>query len=336
MRELKRILMMAFVIAGLSVFTGCFSAIGIENGNPPSGFFDGNPFDLNPFATRLNDGNGIVYTLLAGSNDPDHMYGNARKVEEAYRKALACLLKNGPGFSLSYVDVKFTYSASWYALSKIEKQRAVVEMALQVAESTGVTVDIWHEVSTWSKSNIDFYSSFSWEDTYSNLLGAKIAVEAIKMGGNFRKNVTTLANKALKERRVVSRKEAAEITKTVEGKWYKPGFLFLMPQIFHRNMDIGVDGFINPTRIEIPDRIVKKNGYDEIGPAIPLAAPKLDSLDKYGVGVQILIKSSASKSKRIKELLGITRPIDSKKDFPRMMEILKKEAIEKYGFTVDD
>ncbi|MDP3027847.1 MAG: DUF4056 domain-containing protein [Nanoarchaeota archaeon] len=318
------------VVFGLAVIGGCLNGAGIEWGHVPSGTF-ADPEGLPAFGSQLLDGWGILYTLKAGSFDPDHRSGCARKTYGAYQKAYAVLMKGGKEFSMSAEGstdkVEFTYPANWNQILWPEKK----EIALQVAEYVAYNSMVWHEMLTWKDARLflglsDFESAFSWEDIFCDLYGAKVAIQSIKMGGNFERNVTDLTWKQLQEWQVVSMQRAIEIADSVEGSWWKRELISFHSNILMRNMDIGCDdGWVTASLIP---------GYYD-GEPVSLEAPKLDLLDKYGVKMKYTITSMHSQGGELRRLVGIKGPaVEPQKDFCKIMHQIQKEAVEKYRFKI--
>jgi len=325
------LMVMATCVFGSLFVWGCSNGAGLEWGHVPSGTFadpDGLPaFDVH---SKLFDGWGILYTLKAGSFDPDHRSGCARKTYNTYQKAYATLISKGSGFSMSDEGstdkVEFTYPANWSQVSEAQKK----ELALEIGEYVAFNFMVWHEMLTWKDARLflglsDFESAFSWEDIFCDLYGAKVAIQAIKMGGGFEKNVTDLTRKQLQDWQVVPMQRASEITHSVEGSWWKREPISIHSNILMRNMDIGCDdGWVTASLIP---------GYYNSEP-ISLEAPKLDLLQIYGLQMKYTITSMHLQGEELKRIAGVNKPVEPQVDFCKIIHQLQREAVEKYGFKV--
>ncbi|MEN6386223.1 MAG: DUF4056 domain-containing protein, partial [Phycisphaerales bacterium] len=251
-----------------------------------------------------------------------------RKTKQFYDEALENLMKKSPGFDESAEGstdhIEFTYPPNWDSVTEAQKQ----EMALQIAEYVAFNSMVWHEMLSWYHARLfagmdDFESAFSWEDIFCDLYGAKVAVQSIKMGGNFADNVTELTRKQLEEWQVVSMDEAYKITRTVKGTWWDRHMPSLHSNIYMRHMDIGCDGWV--TAVLIP------GFYD--GPPASLEAPKLDSLDRYGLQMKYTITSGYSQAKKLREMIGV-EVIEPRRDFCKLIAELQKDAESRPRFMV--
>ncbi len=312
---------------GISL-NGCLPyGAGLEWGHVPSGTF-APPEGMPPYGSQMTDGWGILYTLKAGSFDPDHRSGTARRTKKVYDDALETLMNKEKGFKQSAEgstdNIEFTYPADWNSVAVEQKK----EMALQIAEYVAFNSMVWHEMLTWYHARLfagmdDFESAFSWEDIFCDLYGAKVAVQSIRMGGNFADNVTKLTAQQLKQWQVVPMEEAYRITQTVKGKWWIRRMPSLHSNIYMRHMDIGCDGWV--TAVLIP------GFYD--GPPASLEAPRLDLLGKHGLKMKYTITSSYSQAKKLRKMAGVD-VIEPQRDFCKLIAELQKDAESRPNFLV--
>jgi hypothetical protein len=238
------------------------------------------------------------------------------------------LAKKSSGFSESSEGstdhIEFTYPLNWNQVTNEQKK----EMSLQIAEYVAFNSMVWHEMLTWYHARLfaamdDFESAFSWEDVFCDLYGAKVAVQSIKMGGDFAENVTNLTRQQLDEWQVVPMEEAHRISHTVKGVWWDRHMPSLHSNIYMRGMDIGCDGSI--TAVLIP------GFYD--GPPAKLEAPKLDSLDRYGLQMKYTITSIYSQGDKLKEIAGVD-VIEPRRDFCKIIAELQKDCESRPRFLV--
>lgn len=302
---------------------------GYEWGHTPAGSFDSDPFNLAAFGSPLIDGNGILYTLRAGSIDPDHIYGWARKTKAYYDALYACLLDNCTEFSEGYFRVSLQYPASWTVQSPEEKQQAAREMALAGAQYLAFSDGVWHEIATWYGHRTfplisDFQSALSWEDLYSDRLGTWVGAQAIEAPGDFNGNVSRITAHELKLRDLVDTDRARRITRTMENVAYEEDPF--AKKMLWRSLDIGTgDNQINP--VVFP-------GFTE-QPPISLPAPTLAPLDQRQVRANIIVKPSSPKYSTIHSKANLTGPIEPAADYPKILAVIKQDALEQ-GFRVFD
>ena len=330
----RKVLMGVAALMLIVCFSGCSPGAGLEWGHVPSGTF-AEPQYIPAFDASstgwLSDGWGILVGSDNVSIDPDHLSGCGRKTINAYNTALPALMSKQSGFSSDWANVQLTYPANWDKVSTEQKK----EIALQIAESLAFNVEIWHEAASWYGWTTliisdDFQSAFSWEDLYCDLLGAKIAVEALRVGGGdiatVSRNFTNIRAREFAKRQLVSAARAKEITDTVkgEGKWWIRVMPSLHSTIYMRNFDIGSDGWVSP--IPIP-------GSAKLKP-IDLAAPSLDKLDACGLKMKLTLSHGAPCTGTGKNALGINREIEPS-DFPKLIGILSKQAVEQYHFPIN-
>ncbi|MFH1372007.1 MAG: DUF4056 domain-containing protein [Planctomycetota bacterium] len=79
-------------------------------------------------------------------------------------------------------SVNITYPESWQNIAQKEEQ--AYEISIKVGQYLAFMATSWHEILTWYGYKIigiypEYPSAFSWEDSYSNLLGTRIGVEAL-------------------------------------------------------------------------------------------------------------------------------------------------------------
>ncbi len=140
---------------------------------------------------RPSEKDGIVYTCRAGHVDIAHLRIGADWTAYLTATTYRHLMKHKSGFSYKLaVDrsreyVQFTYPPGWDSLPEPQRRRIAREIALAVAPYMTYTMTSWHEMLTWFGFKCiglptEFPSAFSWEDSFSNLLGTLIAVNALQ------------------------------------------------------------------------------------------------------------------------------------------------------------
>lgn len=328
------------IAIAMTAFSGC-SLIGIPrarsghlatntNGIP---FPDPDKLGRHSYDLGIGEVGGIVYTCKAGHVDLDHVRGNADNTRFLVKKIRRALSKNSKGFSfvitgeLSSHHIKLTYPEGWK--TNPDRENIIEEIAFSTAPYLSYTATIWHEILTWYGVHFmgfepEFNSAFSWEDIYSNLIGTKLGVIAMKNPDlGFDEAMTNEIYRELKELNVQPRTVAIRASDNVRGDWYTG---FFVPDTKMRNFDIGLDGFVTPTLVP---------GIEEcegVKP-LPMAVPTLDVLKQHGFSMTHQIRPNVLEQGRIFKAAG-TNKIFVEIHIPIIMEDIKKEAVEKgYKYT---
>jgi len=234
---------------------------------------------------------------------------------------------------LSQHKVKFSYPEYWDDLTHKEKEEIAEIIAFEVGPYLAFNATLWHEILTWFGVHFigvepEFNSSFSWEDIYSNLLGTKLAVEALKNTKHgYNKAMTLAIDRKLRELDVQPRSTAIYAVEKMRGEWFTG---YLLVDIIRKNMDIGLDdGFVSPV-------IVPGICYD--AEPEPLAVPAIDILAKYGFSMKHEIYPYEWERYRIFRAIypdGIGEKVEPDKLFASLLYHIKTQAVEEYGYIID-
>jgi hypothetical protein len=287
----------------------------------------------NPF-----EKNGIVYTCDGGHIDISHVRANADDTRFFVGKIYNTLIENknkysfGLAFEQSWHTIEFTYPENWKQLTQDERQKIAREISMEAGAFVTFHATLWHEIMSWFGVRFaifdpQFNSAFSWEDVYSNILGVKIAIQALNdTEHDYNKAVTIAINKELDILRVIPRKKAMELTETMRGKWFKGTFV---ADMIRRNTDIGIDdGFVSP--VIIPEAC-------EDAKARPIEVPKLEKMAAHGFSMTYKIKPVYLEGYKV---LKIAHPekkaktIEPVMDYPKIIEYINKKAVEKYNYDI--
>ena len=294
------------------------------------------PDKLGRHAYRLDlfgEAGGIVYTCKGGHIDLHHIRGTADDARYLVKRIRETLSKKRKGFSfnltgeMSTHKIRFTYPANWDRQQ--DKDEIIDEIAFETAVYLAFNAMTWHEMQTWFGVHFalvepEFNSAFSWEDTYSNLVGARLGVEAVKdTEHDFDEAMTVAIYRRLKELDVQPRETAIRASDSIRGQWYTGNFV---PDMRMRNFDIGLDGTIRPTLVP---GVADCN--DE---PLELAAPTLETLERHGFAMTYEIKPNVLEQGRIFKAAGSNR-IFPEKHYPVLIEHMKKEAIER-GYRYEE
>jgi len=277
----------------------------------------------------ISEGTGMLYTLRGGHIDLAHVRGPADQTRQAYDRAYSCIIDGRKSFTVKPAweritnKVEFEYPADWEQTPKAERQKIAREIALKIAPVVGYNSSLYHEMLTWKGAKFfliepEFKSSFSWEDLYSNVMGAWVATEALKAGGNFNETFTRLLDQELNRLQVVPQEKARQITESVRGKWHTSA------AIIKRNMDSYLDDDVSPCIVP---------GYTSAEP-ITYPLPNLDGINQYGIRVTYTVNSFFLENNELKRIAGTSEALQPLKDFKPIMKNIQREAVEKYNLDV--
>ena len=314
------------------------TTLGIPIIHPRPPFLDPDHLGSHSYFPNPLEKNGIVYTCDGGHIDIAHVRANADDERYLVGKIYDCLVHEkskltfGLAFEQSRHIVEITYPDNWSQLSKKQREQAAHELSLEAGEFVTFYATLWHEFMSWfgvrfAVIDPQFNSAFSWEDVYSNALGLKIGIEALRdTKHSYNKAVTIALNEELKRLRPVPRKKAIELTESMRGIWWKGNHV---PDMLRRNTDIGSDdGFISP--VLIPDAC--KNAQPRL-----LLAPRLDRIKANGFTLKytiIPVYFEGNKALKIAHPDGKNKVIEPVKDYPKLIDHINKEAVEKYHYDV--
>lgn len=318
---MKRTLLIAALLSGL-VLSGC----GRFGHTPDRAFVSSRSIGSH---NNIDEVNGMLYTLRGGHIDLAHVRGPADQTRQAYTRAFAAIVSGRRSFTVKPAweritnRVEFTYPKDWTRRPEQQRRQIAREIALKIAPVVGYNSSLYHEMLTWKGARFfliepEFKSSFSWEDIYSNVMGAWVATEALRAGGDFNATFTRLLDRELERLRVVPRDEARRITKSVEGKW------FTAAALIKKNMDSHVDGDISPCTVP---------GFTD-EPPISYPLPTLEGIEQYGIGVKYTVSSFFLENGILKRIAGTQEALQPLRDFRPIMQHIQQEAVVKYGLDV--
>jgi hypothetical protein len=163
---------------------------------------------------------------------------------------------------------------------------------------------------------------------YSNLLGTELAVEALKNKNYDYDTALTLAiDRKLKELDVRPKSTAVYASEIMRDKWYRG---YILVDTIKRNIDIGLDdGHVTPVLVP---------GICDGQEPEPLPVPTTDILKKYGFSMKYeIIPREWEKSKILKIVYpnGNGSKIQPAKHFPVIMDYIKNDAVQTYGYLID-
>ena len=287
----------------------------------------------NPF-----EKNGIVYTCDGGHIDISHVRANADDTKFMVSKIQDYLLKDKKkfvfylAFEQSRHIVEFTYPENWSEMSKEEREAIARDVSLEAGAFVTFHATLWHEFMSWFGVRFaifdpQFNSAFSWEDVYSNILGVKVAIQALQdTEHDYNKAITIGINNELSDLRVLPRKKAIELTESMRGKWFKGTFV---AEMIRRNTDIGVDdGYVSPVLIP---------GACDNAKARLIEVPKLEKLKELGFFVTYKIVPVYLEGHKVLKIAPPDKKlkyIEPAKDYSNIIDYVNKKAVEKYNCDI--
>ncbi len=272
------------------------------------------PEDLGPHRYWLDaaEGNGILYTCHAGHIDIAHVrkaadwtgFLAALTFEHLRRHQTTFVCKSREP---SRYFVELTYPRDWDSRSVAEKERVARDVSRQLGQYLAYTAMTWHEMLTWfdfrpKGYESDRQSAFSWEDSYSNLLGTCVGAAALQdQDHTFSDAVTQVLREHLESLGPQPAAVSRQASEAVRGDWYSARWF--SPVIRKRNFDIGLDdGQVTPCLLPSVSACADAE-------ACSLTAPTLDGLARYGFSVAVKIEPRVWEQDKIfKALYGNRKP----------------------------
>jgi hypothetical protein len=288
------------------------------------------------------ENNGIVYTCKAGHVDIAHVRIAADWTAYLAMQTFKTLQNDETEFSFrlsiepSMYFVKITYPDNWQNLSQEARDLIAIESSINLGQFMAFNATTWHEILTWyGFKSVAFISehasAFSWEDSFSNLIGTHIAAKVLRQSEkNYNKAMTRAIVEELDILGVQSRRVAKMAADNVKGPWYSS--IPFSTDIKKRNFDIGIgDGFITPTLVP---EFIQCEGAEPLSYPVP----NLDVLAKYGFEVKFEIEPREWERNKI---LSIVFPDHRKRGkriepiahYPVIMDHILQQAAAKYGMN---
>lgn len=287
----------------------------------------------------LGEKNPLVYTAKAGYIDIGHLRESADRARYLFEICNENIVKGNREFSYKVIEqavyqVMIEYPDNWHQLSDTERRAASREVSIDLGQYFAQQSTIWHEIVTWyGYSSVGLLSeqpsSFSWEDTYSDLLGTKLAAMVLRENSkSYNEAMTEIIARELTKLGPQSPKIARKATDRIKGQWYSGRYPFL--KMKKRNFDVGIDdGAISPFRVP---------GILSDTPEAVCVLPPMDSLSKYGFEMNLKMRPKESQKKQVLKIIypkkkGVVLQPDI--HFPIIIDHIRQEAIRKVGWNVD-
>jgi len=283
--------------------------------------------------------NGIVYTCRAGHVDIAHVRIAADWTAYLTTQVYRHLMNGDPTFSYKLtVDrsreyVGFAYPSGWDNLTPEQRSTVAADIATHVGPYLAFTMTTWHEILTWfgfkcTGLPTEFPSAFSWEDSFSNLLGTVVAAEALQDPDHSYNEAVTLAlDRELTLLGLQPGEAARRASESVKGQWSVGEFMMFLT-IQKRNFDIGLgDGMVTPSLVP---------SMAECPGTEPLSypAPRLDVLAQYGFAMTLEIEPHEWESGKILRIAYAgekpKKRISPPQHFPVIMAYIRAAAAALY------
>lgn len=288
---------------------------------------------------RLSEKNGIAYTCRGGHIDTMHLRIAADWTAYLAAKSYHHLMHGDESFSYKLlVDrsreyVYITYPDNWEDLPEQRRREIAREVSLTMAPYMTFTMVTWHEILTWYGFKCiglpaEFPSAFSWEDSYSNLLGTVLAVRALRdTDHSFNKAMEIALENEMEKLGIQSAAVSKQASESVRGDWYD-GIISMFVDMRRRNFDIGLDdGTVTPTLIpnvpECPDP-----------EPVSCPVPTLDALADYGFSARVEIEPHEWERGKILRIVHEdkrAKRIEPAIHFAPIMAQIRREAEAMYG-----
>ncbi len=213
-------------------------------------------------------------------------------------------------------------------LTAQNKEKIIFDAAIRLGEYFANIAGTWHEILTWYgyKSKIlfsEFPSAFSWEDTYSNMLGCDIGAKALRDTKNaYEKAVEFEVDDMIDDLGGQSAELAKYAAEKMRGIWFT-GRIPPFVDMKKRNFDIGLgSGFVTPILV---DSINICDGA--IARSHPV--PNLEFLADYGFSMELQIDPKVWEEDKIFKVVYQDNKTEHKyiepdKHFPQIMSEIQQ------------
>jgi len=306
-------------------------------------FFIGPNLGRHGFCFNLSEKDGVAYTCRGGHIDVIHVRISADWTAYLTAVAYRHIMNHDSGFSCKLaVDrstslITLTYPDNWDQRPKIEQMAIAKDVAMALGPYVTFTMVTWHEMITWYGFKCmgpfpEFPSAFSWEDSYSNLLGTIVGTRALQDGQHRYNEAVTLAlDQEMEKLGIQPGRVAKRASESVRGKWFTGNFLFAV-DMKKRNFDIGLEnGYITPTLV--PGVVACPNAQP-----LPLPVPRLDALARHGFTMKMEIEPHEWERERILRLIYADKPgirIKPEEHFALILHDIRRQATAMYGPEYD-
>jgi len=289
---------------------------------------------------RTAEKNGIAYTRRGGHIDTMHLRIAADWTAYLAAKSYRHLMRGDQSFSYKLLadrsrhTVHISYPENWQSMPQEQRREAAREVALTMGPYLAYSMVSWHEIITWYGFHSvgvirESHSAFSWEDSYSNLLGAVVAARALRdTQRSYNEAVTIALDEEMRELGVQPAAVARQASESVRGTWYT-GVVGPLMSMRRRNPDIGVDdGLVTPVlALDLPAG-AEPASYP---------APTLETIAKYGFWAFVEIEPHEWERRKVLRIVypnGKGKRVYPTAHFAPIMAHIQQEAAAKYGLDM--
>ncbi len=265
--------------------------------------------DLGSHSYRFSwsEHNGIAYACRGGHIDIAHVRKGADCTGYLAAVTLDHLNRGEASFQCKLVEpsiyfVTLTFPPDWDRWDEAERRRIARAVAVRVGQYLAYTSLTWHEIITWfgyrPRPHVsEFPSAFSWEDTYSNLLGAHIAGTALEdESQDFDDAMTFAMQEKMRELGGQPLAVAKQASEAMRGQWYSSNWVSTAIQ--RRDLDVGWDdGYVSPVLVPSVPACEGAEPY-------LLAMPTADSVEEYGFSLHVEMAPKVWEMKKIRKVLA--------------------------------
>lgn len=311
---------------------GCFATATIG-----TTFQDPEKLGAHSYQFNMAEKNGIVYTCMGGHIDLAHLRNVADWTAYLASVTYEELQDGQTDFSFrlgeeinGYVEIE--YPAGWSDISDDTRDMILFDVSTGLGQYCAYQSSIWHEIVTWFGYKCtgiypEFGSSFSWEDTFSNLLGCHIGYLALyDRRHGYNEAVTLTLQQELEKLDAQPAKTARLASQLVRGDWYTGE----TPIVFMkgRNLDTGLDdGYVTPWVV---------GGLCDCRDeqAVSYVVPSLAFLEQYGFKATFEIEPKVWEKDKIFRIVfpdgKKTKRFDLSEKMAVIMDHIEKQADGKY------
>ncbi len=277
------------------------------------------------FLGQKQEGNGIIYTRKGGFVDIGHLRDQADWTAYLYD-----LIKKNQQYGQSILIHKLGYEGGPKLLKVAIPSHLTEEDIMIISGRIAYDLSVWHEIGTWNGTSYipmlpERYSAFSIEDGYSNLLGIKLGIQALKSDLPYEEAMTQLISEQLDYLEALPEKSTTHnAMMLVEGDWWSQREKLPSGRVIKKR-DFNLYPCVYPTLLSQ----YNFDGEEGLSLCLPELPLKGDPNQFYRIEIQLNNKFP------VKNLLphGKKRMI-TQKDFAMLISYAQIESDLKYGSMI--
>ncbi len=193
------------------------------------------PYSLGTHNSFFEKLGGQVYTCEAGLIDIDHVRNSADFTHLYSKKIFNNIMKGQEEFSLHMTEpsrffIELSYPEYWGKTSVAEKEKIANEISIELGAYICYAGTTWREILTWFGYRAvvfipEFESAFSLEDSFSDLLGTRLARKVLTENeGHFDSSLTKALDEELRKLKAKPGKVAKKAAKCRQKKKFRYWF----------------------------------------------------------------------------------------------------------------